>query len=724
VVTVGDAPTPDADTDVDTVSRRRRRLLGALAVAGTGSLAGCAAFAGEDGDTTVVTDAPTDGETTPVDGETGAADGAADLAARFAPTLYFDREEKWFPTDPRPYTSERDGETVVDGFDALDGYTERAKGGDGVPDPTVFYRVVSYVDSPLSVVQYWFYSAFDQFTTNFHWHDWEVLHVFVDTDSGDPVLHVASSHSRQVPNNEFLDPDPATTPRVLAELGSHSSALSVNDDEERFQRLPTDGSLADITNSALESLTDVIEIPVAYGLPRDEGSRLPFVVPELDGAPVYDHERLPSVTRDDLVSDRLTVRSFDDLTRPPGDLPTRETGLRFRHAERSGGRSDDVEYDLVPASEVEHVAAFTGPQLSFEFAIPQFAEDAVASHITSTSTPWSQERYDNPAADITDPVHRTRLADRYDAIGPAASLGTLVASIREAVTDPDAPTDEGLTTRALSVETVALLESEPTAIPTFGGLAVARGLPEGDHRFTVNGAGLAPHSETVTAAAGEATAAGVGGRVALVAREDALKLSVDADGTDRDLTGLAVEDDFAGRLYDAPLSGPDGVYVHRGGAYTTEVRDAVGDVGAFRVNPSGTGRVTIDRPETGVASLASFLADVAEETREDVEEVAEEDEDDDEDEGGGGGRAASVRGLAQALAAVGEAAERATAEAEAEDRERAEAALDTVASRLETVAERLAAARGGLPPGLGRAVENRLGQARRRTEQAQNARRL
>jgi hypothetical protein len=311
VVRVGDAPTPDADADVDAdaVSRRRRRLLGALAVAGTGSLAGCAVLGGEDGDTTVVTDAPADGETAPGDDETSTPGGAADLAARFAPTLYFDRAEKWFPTDPRPYASERDGETVVDGFDALDGYTERATAEGGAPDPTVFYRVVSYTDSPLSVVQYWFYSAFDQFTTNFHWHDWEVLHVFVDTDSGDPVLHVASSHSRQVPNNEFLDPDPETTPRVLAELGSHSSALSVNDDEERFQRLPTDGGLADITNSALESLTDVVEIPVAYGLPRNEGARLPFVVPELDGAPVYEHERLPSVTRDDLVTDRLTVRS-------------------------------------------------------------------------------------------------------------------------------------------------------------------------------------------------------------------------------------------------------------------------------------------------------------------------------------------------------------------------------------------------------------------------------
>lgn len=53
-------------------------------------------------------------------------DAARALAERFAPTLYFDSREPWFPTDPRPYASERDGQTVITGFDALEGYHERA----------------------------------------------------------------------------------------------------------------------------------------------------------------------------------------------------------------------------------------------------------------------------------------------------------------------------------------------------------------------------------------------------------------------------------------------------------------------------------------------------------------------------------------------------------------------------------------------------------------------
>jgi len=721
--------------DRPAVGRRtvdRRTVLSALAGAGAASLAGCGALeAGEDA------------------GTTGVDDGTAgELAAAFAPTLYFDEAERWFPTDPRAYETDADGETVVDGFDAFDGYTDRYDDAESPPDPTVFHNVVRYEDSPLAVVQYWWYSAFDQFTTNFHWHDWEVLHVFVDvggTDGGasgnlsadpddwDPQLYVASSHSRKVPNNEFLDPDRETAPRVLSELGSHSSALSLNEERDAFQRLPLDGTPADITNSAVEAIENLADTPIAYGLPRDEGSRLPYVVPELDGAPLYEHDRLPSVDRSDLVDGDLTVRSFDALASPPTDLPERDTGLVFAHAGRSEAEPD-VEYELVPSSELEHLADFTGPQLSFEFAVPEFAEDAIAGHITTTGAPWDQPRYDNPAADISDPNHRQALADRYDAVGEAAPINTVFASVTEAVTADDAPEGEGLTTEPSSVEAVALLESDPEAVPTFRGVAVVRDVPEGDHSLTVNGAGLAPHREEIAVAADDGPAvAGVGGEIPLVARERATKLEVDADGTDRELTDLAVEDDFAGRLYDAPLSGPDAVYVHRGGAYTTEVRDADDEVGAFRVNPADEAAVRIDEPRTGKGPLAAFLADVAEETRGEVAAVVDDedgdgddDDEDGDDENGqrGGGSENAVRGLARALAAVVEAARRAAERAESGDGNGADRQLEAVQARLERVTEQLEAARGDLPDGLSRAADRRLEQARRRSEQARGAEKL
>ncbi|WP_343773373.1 hypothetical protein [Natronoarchaeum mannanilyticum] len=697
-------------TDGDPAAVDRRTVLGALAGAGTASLAGCSLF---EADEDAATEALADEE-------------VRELAERFAPTLYFDEREPWFPTDPRPYERERDGETVVDGFDALDEYTRQYEESGEPPAPTVFFRGVAYEDSPLAVVQFWFYSAFDQFTTNFHWHDWEVLHAFVDvsefrTDDGgtrpesaEPQLFVASSHSRSVPNNEFLDPE-RTVPRILSELGSHSSALSINDEADRFQRLSSDASFADITNSAIEGLGDLAEIPAAYGLPRDEGGRLPYVVPELDGAPLYEHDRLPHVERTDLVPEDLTVRSLDALSSPPRELPDRATGLVFEHADRDG--DPDVAYDLVPASDVEHISGFNGPQLSFEFAVPSFVEDAFASHITATGAPWEQSRYDNPAADISEPNHRAALADRYDAVGAPSTVNTVVAGVTEAVASDDAPDGEGLTTRFSPVETIALLESDPEAVPTFGGVAMLRDVPAGDHRLTVNGAGVEPHSEPVSVAdeGGEPTVAGADGEIPLVARENSVRLAVDADGTDADLTDLAVEDDFAGRLYDADLSGPDSVYVHRDGAYTTEVRDAEGEIGAFRVTPASEASVRVDEPDTGKGSLAAYVADVAAETR---DSVAGHDTDD------ASGSENAVRGLANALEAVADAAERAAARAESGEGKRADASLETVVARLERVSERLAEARGDLPDDRERATDRRLDQARQRTDQARSAERL
>jgi hypothetical protein len=694
-----------ADRDGSTAGRRldRRTLLTALAGAGTAALAGCAA-----------TESGGDATATAVDEER-----ASELAARFAPTLYFDEHEPWFPTDPRPYATEVDGETVVDGFDAFDGYHERFA-GETPPDPTVFYHVVEYETSPLAVVQYWFYSAFDQFTTNFHWHDWEVLHVFVDTETSEPQLFVASSHSRRVPNNEFLDPDPETVPRILAELGSHSSALSVDETPDRFQRVADDDGLADITNSPIETLKDVAALPFAYGLPRDEGGRLPYVVPEYEGAPLYDHADLPSVDRSALVDEALTVRSYDALSSPPTNLPGRRTGVVFEYAGRDGDDANaDVQYDLVPTADVEHVAAFTGPQLSFEFAVPGFVEDVVAGHITTTDAPWSQPRYANPAADISDPNHRAALAERYDAIGDAAPVNVLVARLTDAVESEDAPAGQGLTTVASTLEGVALLESDPEAVPSFGGVVAVTDVPAGDHRLTVNRAGTAPHAETVSVGdGGDRVLAGVRGEIPLVASERARKLELDPDAADSDLARLAVEDDFAGRLYDAPLDGPDAVYVHAGGAYTAEVRDAADEVGAFRVvpdpDPAADDALRIERPNTGKASLATYLADVSRETQHQVAAA----------EGGGGGRSESVDGLAQALGAVADAAERAAERARAGDRGGADRHLETVASRLERVTTRLSAARGDLPPPVSNATDTRLEQSRRRTRQAKRANKL
>jgi hypothetical protein len=357
--------------------------------------------------------------------------------------------------------------------------------------------------------------------------------------------------------------------------------------------------------------------------------------------------------------------------------------------------------------------------LSFEFAIPEFAEDAVASHITTTGVPWKSPRYTDPARDISEPRHRQALSDRYEAIGAPSPVNQVVASVTNAVSADEAPEDGGLTTIASPLEMFALFQSEEKAVPTFRGIAVVQDVPAGDHSLTINGAGVAPHSETVPVSdENDVTAAGVEGEIPVVAQEEAVKMEVDPASADSKLANLAVEDDFAGRLYDAPLTGKDAVYLHQGGAFTTEVRDEAAEIGVFRVNPSEGKGVRLEDVRTGKAPMAEYLADIAAETRDDVAAAVDDEETGGDSATGGTDGGNAVEGLLNALDAVVEAARRAAENAEAGDRGNADQNLETVKTRLQRVSSRLQEARGSLPDDLTRAADRRLDQANQRAEQA------
>ncbi|WP_255148891.1 hypothetical protein [Halorarius halobius] len=629
----------------------------------------------------------------PPDTAAGEYDPAA-LAEQFAPDLQFGAYEKWFPTDPRPYAEQRDGERVVDGFAALNGYSGAYLETGEPPAPTVFYNVVE-VTPALVAVQYWFYYAFDQFTVNFHWHDWEVLQVFVDTDDRTPVLLSASSHSRKVPNNEFLDPGDGDTVAVLSETGSHSSATNVNEEERTFQRLSVDGVDADVTNDLVEAASTVGEFPLAYGLPRDEGGRLPFVMPELDGMPLYDHPDV-EVGREAFVAPEATVRSLTDLARPPGDIPEREPGATwvFEGSDRTG----DVAYALEPTTEVEDIDAFAGPQLSFEFAVPGFVEDRVASHITTTETPWTQPRYENPLADVTDASHREALADRYGLDISGGFADAVVGRVEELVGGTDGrlrgadgsdDTVAGAASVSLSAtetEALCLLESpDPTAVPTARGVFGLVDVAEQDHRLTVNGPGYAPRSERFPVGGDDPVQAGVEGNVTLVRNDAAVK--VRADPGDTEVARTRLTDDFAGRIYDAtpPTDGEFAVYVHREGSYSLELEDEAGDTGAYRVDPDESDEQVTVEVETGQASLASYLVDYLAESARLAREFESEESDDEDEDGDRGGR--SRESVAAKFDSAKGAAERAAEFASEGDRKQANEQLSTVVERLNTVVE-------------------------------------
>ncbi|WP_348611249.1 hypothetical protein [Halobaculum rarum] len=765
----------------------RRGALAAAGAVGASSLAGCAGFGASD-------DSP---EITAIDDER-----ARTIAAAHAPDLYFGAGERWFPTDPREYLDDGD---VLDGFAAFDGYSRAFDEAGEPPNRTAFYNVVGYEDTDLVVAQYWFYSAFDQFTVNFHWHDWELLQVFLDVSEesgdaevGDPNLLVASAHSRKVPNNEFLDPE-TDRAAIISEVGSHSSALGVNETRDVFERLATSTDIPDVSNGPLAPL----EIPAAYGLPRGEGYRLPFSLPELDGAPLHEHPDLPNVTRDHLVPAEMTVDSFSGIPSPPDDLPFRETGLLFAFEDAEGAADADYSYSLAPMADLG-IEEFTGPQLSFEFAIPSFAEDAYASHITTTGTPKEQPRYTNPVADVTDPRHRSALSERFD-LDVSGLAGDVVGFLREATASDDAPGSNGVDTTDPTVEGIALLESDPEAVPTFNGVVALQDVPEGEHTLTVNGAGVAPFSQGLAHEEnGEPTTAGVDGDVVVAPNEDAVKVRAsppaDAPGVGR----VAVEDDFAGAVYDGlppsvadgddaadsstddggstetgtPTGDADGaedtdrgvaVYAHREGAYTTEVEDKEGGIGAFRVNPrADQSTATIPEARTGKTSLASFLLTIltettaqatvfadgdaagidevdvpdstaeqggnAEDAVDDVlaaaAEAAGDDGSDDDDGGtgngngggnGGGGGSDGFTGLLRALEATTTAAKRANEAAQAGNAEGADNRLRGLRQRTEALAGALERNREKLPGQLPALVERRLPQVERRIDQALEA---
>ncbi|NHX35431.1 MULTISPECIES: hypothetical protein [Halolamina] len=551
------------------------------------------------------------------------------LAEAHAPTLYYGARERWPATDPREYESDQDGDTVVDGFDALDGYSADARDAD-YPHPTVFYNAVDYPDSPLTCVQFWIYSAFDQFSTNFHWHDWEVLHVFVDrsadgegtasatepstadetstpTGTGEPVLFVASAHSRKVPNNEHLDPD-VDRASIISEVGSHSSTLGVNARPTSFQRTAVDGLAPDISNDPVEVISGQASLPLAYGLPRDEGWALPYAIPEYDGDRLPEHDRLPNVRPGDLMPDELTVDTYEALATPPESIPKREGEVAFVPDVRAGADAD-ARYGLVDTAEIRHIDDFTGPQLSFTFTVPEFIEDAISGHITTVGVPWSQPRFSNPETDISDPQHRAALADRYEPIEAGGDVSRILGAVREATGADDAPGSNGVALLAPSIETVALLESDPEAVPSFSGVVTLENPGEGDHQLTVNGAGMAPYGEKLTHEGGT-TRAGVEGAIPMSANEDAVKVRGEtAEGTA--LASVALDDDFAGPVYDGRPPGEAGrfgIYAHREGAYTVEIRDGSGGRGALRVNPNADDEVIdLSGIETGKVALADFL---------------------------------------------------------------------------------------------------------------------
>lgn len=606
--------------------RRRLLLYGGLAALGASGAVG-AWYTSQDADTPPTTagsmSKTTTTETTETTADTTSEQPAAVPAVvrRYAPDLYFGALEKWFPTDPRPYVVPREGQQVVDGFTALDAYTAEYGRTGSPPAPMVFYNVVEAAPG-IDAIQYWMYSVFDQFTVNFHWHDWELLQVFVDSETETPLLLSASAHARTVPNNEFLDPDLSGNrrPGLLAEVGSHSSASELNARTPTFERFPGNDWTADVTNDTIE-IVDTLTTPFAYGLPRDEGARLPFVMPELDGHALSDHPGL-DVDATAFIDKTATVTNWQGLPAPPTDIPLRQPGLVLTHADSL--TTGNATYELASMAAVrDAVDDFVGPQLSFEFTIPDFLEDLAASHLTSVGIPWTQARYTDPLADVTSPKHRQAI----DGTAPSGLSDRVVGRFRHVQTGTEGALDavaDGAKDALGSLAAVSLFSPvvelavrlaspDPTATVTRNGVFTYLHVERGDHLLVANGPGYAPVAARFTHEGGTYRA-GTRGNLSVVANEDAAWIRGDGRPTNG-ISHVRVTEEYAGPIYDDRPPGDNrfAIAVHADGTYTVDVRDADGVAGSFPLSSKDfdDGEFVIRGIETGKYSVTrTLVADI------------------------------------------------------------------------------------------------------------------
>ena len=168
---------------------------------------------------------------------------------KYAPNLWFDSDENYYPTSP--FFDDDD----IGGIDNKEDYESLTLNQKQKEKFKVFCHIVETEDE--IVYEYWFYYVYNKMPLwNEHYHDWEKVFVFVNKETEEVNRVVGSAHWNVIPNNELSNPDLEKNEHIgiLVEQGSHASCPDENNDG-LFQRG------IDITNGYI-----VKPIPYAYGI--------------------------------------------------------------------------------------------------------------------------------------------------------------------------------------------------------------------------------------------------------------------------------------------------------------------------------------------------------------------------------------------------------------------------------------------------------------------------
>jgi parallel beta-helix repeat protein len=143
---------------------------------------------------------------------------------KYAPNLWFDSDESYYPIDPFFY---------VDDINKITGKTSQLNYL-ALPEEdkkknrfTVFYHVAETEDETQWVYEYFFYYAYNEMPKiNNHYHDWEAVFVFVNKETGEVVRVVSSAHHWYIPNNEFFNPNLGENKHIwnYIEQGGHAGS--------------------------------------------------------------------------------------------------------------------------------------------------------------------------------------------------------------------------------------------------------------------------------------------------------------------------------------------------------------------------------------------------------------------------------------------------------------------------------------------------------------------
>lgn len=154
--------------------------------------------------------------------------GGIPPTSEYAPNFWFDKDEKYFPTDPlKFYYDENLNE--LPGSKAVENYNKLSL-EEKLNNFTVFYKID---DMGTEIVyEYWLFYVFNKGDWNDHYGDWESIFVFVDKDTKNIIRALGSFHQGGAINNELLGFQLRDTQHIWDYVanGSHSNCLDYIDD--------------------------------------------------------------------------------------------------------------------------------------------------------------------------------------------------------------------------------------------------------------------------------------------------------------------------------------------------------------------------------------------------------------------------------------------------------------------------------------------------------------